>query len=236
MWPLIIGAITKYAANADAQNRQAKLQQAMRAYQLQQAGGNERAIQGLLDQQTPAARGAELQGIQASRATSMQGAVDAARAASPVTAVAGTNTSQDYQKASAAAADTVADRTKRAIQQMSIMGAPGEQGMKFGMRFGRAAGDVDAGNAAIGNVGNAYMNSIRNTVPNPALSMAGDGLMAYGGATLGTGGAATAQPEQLAGQGSASWDQPDQLSGPGYTAPATAATRRRSAWPAGWGR
>lgn len=235
MWPLIIGAITKYAANADAQNRQAKLQQAMRAYQMQQAGGNERAIQGLLDQQTPAARGAELQGIQASRATSMQGAVDAARAASPVTAVAGANASQDYQKASTVAADTVANRTKRAIQQLSVMGAPGEQGQQFGLRFGRAAGKVDAGNTAIGNVGNAYLNSINNTVPNPGLSVVGDGLMAYG-ASGGFKSTPTAQPEQLSGPGSAGWDEPDQLSGPGYTAPATAAARRRSAWPASWGR
>lgn len=236
MWPLIIGAITKYAANADAQNRQARLQQAMRSYQLQQAAGNEQAIHGLMDQQTPAAREAELQGIQTSRANSMQGTVDAARAASPATVVAGAASNPDYQKASAAAADTVATRTKRAIQQLSVMGAPGEQGLQYGLRFGRAAGKVDAGNAAIGNVGNAYMNTIRNTVPNPALSTAGDAMMAYG-ASGGFKSAPTAQPEQLSGPGSASRDEPDQLSGPGYTPPAApVAARRRSVWPSGWGR
>lgn len=235
MWPLIIGAITKYAATSDAQNRQARLQAAMQNYQMQQAGNNEQAIRGLMDQQTPAARGAELQNIQASRAASMQSGVDAARAAAPTTVVAGAAASPDYQKASAVAADTVANRTKRAIEQLSVMGAPGEQAQQFGLRFGRAAGKVDAGNTAIGNVGNAYLNAINNTVPNPGLSAVGDGLMAYG-ASGGFKSAPTAQPEQLSGPGSASWDQPDQLSGPGYTAPAATAARRRSVWPSGWGR
>jgi hypothetical protein len=68
----------------------------------------------------------------------MTGTVDQARAASPVTAPAGA--SADYQKASTAAADTVAARTKRAIEQLGTMGAPGEAGIASGLRFGRAAG------------------------------------------------------------------------------------------------
>jgi hypothetical protein len=225
MFPLIIGLLAKYAATADAQKRQAKLQEAMRAYQLQQAAGNESAIRGLMDQQSTAARGAELQNIQGSRATSMQAGVDAVRSAAPTSVVAGAAASPDYQKASAAAADTVANRTKRAIQQMSIMGAPGEQAQQFGLRFGRAAGKVDAGNTAIGNVGNAYMNAIRNTVPDPMLSLAGDGLMAYGssGATAGT----TAVNN---GQGY------EDASGNLYSDNVTRQKSvRKPVWPAGWG-
>lgn len=225
MFPLIIGMLAKYAATADSQQRQAKLQQAMRSYQLQQAAGNEQAIHGLMDQQTPAAREAELQNIQGSRAASMQGTVDAARAASPISTVAGASSSPDYQKASAAAADTVATRTKRAIQQLSVMGAPGEQGLQYGLRFGRAAGKVDAGNTAIGNVGNAYVNAIKNTVPDPMLSMAGDGLMAYGSSGASSGSAAN--------NGQGYTDASDNPYSDNVTRQQSV---RKPVWPAGWGR
>lgn len=228
MWPLIIGMLAKYAATSAAQSRQAKLQEAMRSYQMQQAAGNEQAIRGLMDQQTPAARGGELQNIQASRSTSMQGAVDAARSAAPTTTVAGANASPDYQKASAVAADTVANRTKRAIQQLSVMGAPGEQGLQSGLRFGRAAGKVDAGNMAIGNVGNAYVNAIRNTVPNPALSMAGDALMAYG-----SGGTSAAGGAMMGAGNDGSYTYEDSA---GNKQPSTFNYKpKRSGWPASWG-
>lgn len=225
MFPLIIGLLAKYAATADAQKRQQRLQDAMRSYQLQQAAGNEAAIKGLIDQQTPAARGAELQSIQGSRATTMQAGVDAARSAAPTSVVAGA-TSPDYQKASAVAADTVANRTKRAIQQLSVMGAPGEQAQQYGLRFGRAAGTVDAGNTAIGNVGNAYVNAIKNTVPDPMLSLAGDGLMAYG-----SGGAAGGASTVNNGQGY------EDASGNLYSDNVTRQqSARKPVWPAGWGR
>lgn len=230
MFPLIIGMLAKYAATADAQKRQAKLQDAMRAYQQNQAAANEQAIGALVNQQTPAARGAELQNIQGSRANSMQAGVDAARSAAPATVVAGASASPDYQKASAVAADTVANRTKRAIQQMSIMGAPGEQAQQFGLRFGRAAGSVDAGNTAIGNVGNAYLNAIKNTVPDPMLSMAGDGAMAM-----------SAMPNSGQGAGAAMMGAGSDGS---YTYEDSAGNTQQSAfkykpkkaaWPAAWG-
>lgn len=231
MWPLlVIGALTKYASTMDAQRRQGKLQEAMRAYQMRQAAANEQAIGGLIGQQTPEARGAELQTIQGSRASSMQGAVDAARSASPVTTVAGAASSQDYQKASAAAADTVANRTKRAIQQLSVMGAPGEQGMQAGMRFGRAAGKVDAGNMAIGNVGNAYLNAIKNTVPDPALSMVGEGLMAAGSSG---GSAASSGGAMMGATNDGSYTYEDSA---GNTQQSPFKYKpKKAAWPAAWG-
>lgn len=187
MWPaiavIIASMIAKHMANKGAQDRQNSLQQAMQAYQSSRAKENESAIGNLVDQSTPQKRAAELQDLNASRMQSMTGTVDAARAASPVTAPAGA--SSDYQKSSAAAADTVAARTKRAIEQMGVMGAPGEAGIAQGLRFGRAAGKVDAGNTAIGNVGNAYMTDIGNVRPNPWLTMAGDAGMAVGGYMLG---------------------------------------------------
>lgn len=167
-------------ANKQAQDRQGSLQQAMQNYQMSKARQNEAATNQLITQQTPQARAAELANIEKSRETSMQGTVDAARAASPVVPVAGTNTSADYQQASQAAATRVADKTKRAIQQLGTMGAPGEQGVASGLRFGRAAGNVDANNQAIANVGDGYMRDINNVRPDPMLSLIGDAGMAVG--------------------------------------------------------
>lgn len=215
MWPIIIGALAKYGANAQATQRQQHLNNAMLAYQRSMAQNNQTAIGDLTATQTPQARDAELKSIQASRVASATQAVNNATAAAPTNVVAGA--SPDYQRAQATAADTVANRTKRAIQQMSVMGAPGEEGLASGIRFGRAAGKVDAGNQAISNVGNAYMGAINRTVPNPFLSTGGDALMAYGSAG-GNFGSSASQPEQLSGPGTDSWN-----------------ATRRSKWPTSWG-
>lgn len=182
---LLAGMMAKHYANSEASDRSKELQKAMETYQRMRAQQNEAAINNLVDQQTPQKRAADLQQTEASRVASMQGTVDAARAASPVAPAAGTNTSTDYQSASTAAADTVASRTKRAIQQLALMGAPGEQSLASGIRFGRAAGNVDAGNAAIANVGTGYMRDIDNVRPDPFLSLLGDVGIAYGGAGIG---------------------------------------------------
>lgn len=178
------GMLAKNMANQQAVSRQNQLQQAMQSYQLSKAKGNEQAINQLVDQQKPDARAKELAALNASRQASMQATVDQARAASPVTQAAGTNTSADYGKASEASANVVAARMKRAIEQLGVMGAHGEQGIAQGLRFGRAAGTVSAGNEAISNVGNAYTRDMENVVPNPMLSLAGDAGMAIGGGML----------------------------------------------------
>jgi len=183
---LLASMAAKYYANHEADQRAKQLQQAMEAYQRGRAQQNEAAINKLVDDQTPQKRAQDLAGTQASRDLSMQSTVDAARAASPVQAPAGTSASADYQKSSAAAADTVAARTKRAIEQLGVMGAPGEQALASGIRFGRAAGNVDAGNQAISNVGAGYMRDIDNVRPDPYLSLLGDVGMAYGGGVVGS--------------------------------------------------
>lgn len=217
----------KYMANQDAADRQAQLARSMQAYQLTKARENQQAISNLTQTQTPDARAKQLADIQASRQQTMQGTVDQQRSAAPVTVSAGSTASKDYQDASAAAADTIANRTKRAIAQLGVMGAPGEDRLMNAIRFGRTAGTVDANNQAISNVGNAYMTDINNVRPNPFLTMAGDvGLgvgtgMAFGGAGGG------AQPNLVSG-GSQEWGGLD--AGPGaYNANYTPSIRARLA-------
>jgi hypothetical protein len=189
MWPalavIVASMFANYMNNRSAQQRASSLQSAMQTYQQTKARENEAAINQLANQQTPQARGSELSNIEASRQQSMQDTVNAARAASPVTAAAGTNTSRDYQQASEAAASRVAERTKRIIEQQAVIGAPGEQGIATGLRFGRVAGNVDANNAAINNIGEAYSRDIAGVRPNPWVALLSRAGMAVGGYMLG---------------------------------------------------
>lgn len=218
MIPLLIGLAVQRAAQVQAENKRARLLQAMRSYQIGQAAKGQAATENLLTQQTPAARAAELSTITADRAKSIGDTVASVQTSNPAP-IAG-KLSGDYQRSQQAAADTVAERTRRAIEQLSSMGAPGEQSLKSGVRFGRAAGVVDASNSAIGSVGRAYMGDMNNTVANPGLTLLGQGLMASDTTGFGRS-TATADPEQL--------------SGPGYGDKPTSAGRIRRAMSI-WGR
>lgn len=184
-------ALLKHQADRQAQNRQESIRRAMEAFQLSKSRESQAATEALLEKQTPKAREDELAQLTADRARSMRETVESA---APAPTVIAGNLSADYERSQEAAANSVAERTRRAIQQMAAMGAPGEQQQKFGIRHGRAAGVVDASNSASERVGGAYMNDISNVRPNPFLTLAseiGQGVgmgMMFGGA----GGAAEA--------------------------------------------
>lgn len=197
MLPILVGALVSRFADAQAEDRKRRLMEAMLRYQHGQSAVGQQAIGNLMTGMTPEARAAEMASTTADRAGSLRKTVDAVQASNPPQ-IAG-KLSGDFTKAQATAADTVAARTKKVIEQLSTMGAPGETGLAQGIRFGRAAGTVDSSNTAIGNVGNAYMHSINNTVPNPYMKMGGNALMAYGAGGGKFGGAATDQPTQLSG-------------------------------------
>lgn len=191
------GMLAKYKADKDAQNRRESLRGGMEQYQRMKAQDNESSINQLVQKQTPAARGTELAAVTDDRARSLQGTVNAAQA-TEAAPIAG-KLSGDYSAAQERAANTVSARTKRAIEQLSTMGAPGEVGLKSSMRFGRAAGVVDANNRAISNVGNAYMTDINNVRPDPFLNMAGDAAIAYGTSGALGGGAEAAEGSNYVG-------------------------------------
>lgn len=188
MLPLILaGLALSRAADVEAENRREKLRQAMRTYQLGQSRIGQAAIEKLMTQETPQKRETELATLTADRAKSLQDTVGAAQSSNPAP-IAG-KLSADYKQSQERAANTVAERTRRAIEQLSAMGAPGEAALAHGIRYGRTAGTVDATNSAIGNVGNAFMGDIRNTVANPAIKLAGSALTAYGAGSMGAGAA-----------------------------------------------
>lgn len=219
MIPLLIGLAVQRYAQVEAEDRRQRLLEAMRRYKSGQAGIGRAAVEDLVSHQTPEARAAELASVTAERKKSLGDTVAAVQSSNP-TQIAG-KLSPDYQRSQQAAAETVAERTRRAIEQLSVMGAPGEQALKSGIRFGRAAGVVDSTNSAIGNVGNGYMGDINNTVPNPGLMLLGKGAMAADTTGFGKGATASTDPEQL--------------SGPGYGDRPATATRVRRAMSL-WGR
>ena len=175
----------KYLGDRAVLKRQKSIRNSMEAYQRSKTAENEAAVERLLAKQTPDARGAELAQVTADNAKSMQDTVGAAQAFNQP-GIAG-NVSHEYKAAQEAEAANIAERTRRAIEQLATMGAPSEQQNKFNIRFGRSAGKVDAANRASDYVGRAYMSDIEGVRPNAILDMAsqvgmgvGTGMLAGG--------------------------------------------------------
>jgi hypothetical protein len=119
--------------------------------------------------------------------------VSSARAVAAPQTVAG-RISDDYTQRTALNESMLSDRLRRAIDQLSVIGAPGEMGLRDARRFGVAGGEVDASNVAARNVGDAYMRGIDLQRPNGNLMLAGEIMkgigMAYGMGGFGAGAAA----------------------------------------------
>lgn len=186
MWPalaiLAASAFLKYRNDQNAVQRQESIRRSMEAYQRQRAGETEAATNALVAKQTPQARQDEAQAITADRTKSLQDTVGAAQAFNAPKS-AGVDTPA-YTSTEAANADRISNRTKRAIEQLAVTGTPSEVQRKFGIRFGRAAGTVDAENRAGAYVGDAYKTDIANVRPNPLVAALAGGGQAAGQAML----------------------------------------------------
>jgi hypothetical protein len=180
---LAAGFGAKYKATRDAGKHRDRLRGAMEGYQRGQSNIAMKATEDMLQHQTPQARAAEFAGEERKISDSMAQTVGAARAHG-APAVAGAH-SADFREASEKSASSVAERVRRAIEQMSTMRAPGAAGLNHSMRFGRAAGTVDGANQASANVGRAFLTDIDNVQPDPKLMLLGDVAMTAGGGMLG---------------------------------------------------
>jgi hypothetical protein len=202
MWPLIIlaaSAAVKRINEQDALRRKQKLANAMADYQRSKSAESMGATEELIKKQTPEARATELADLTLDREKSLRDTVGAAQA-SDAQAAAGKQSS-DFSAAQEREANTRSQRLKRAIEQLAITGAPGEQALKSSQRFGRAAGVVDAANRASDYVGRNYLTDIDNTVPNPGWQLLGDVGMAVGGGMLGAGAGVGAEAGSAAAMG-----------------------------------
>ena len=197
---LAASAFAKYQANEEAAEQREAYRQRMEAYQRTRAKATERATDDLLKKQTPEERETELKAITTDREGSLRDTVGAAQAFD-APQIAG-KLSGDYRATQEASAARIAERTRRAIEQLATMGAPQEQAHEFNRRFGRAAGEVDANNRASENVGRGYMQDISNVQPDPFLSLAGDVGMAVAGSGAFEG---ATPPVETPGPGDPEW-------------------------------
>ena len=180
---LAMSAFAKMQANEEAADRREAFRRSMEQYQRTKAAEVEQATDTLIKKQTPEARASELSDITVDRERSLRNTVGAAQAFDAPEI--GGKLSADYRSTQEADAARIAERTRRAIEQLSTIGAPGEQAQAFGLRFGKAAGDVDAANAASRSVGGGYLRDIEGVEPDPFMTMLGDVGMAAGSAMLG---------------------------------------------------
>lgn len=183
LWILAASAAAKHVNDQEAIRRQEQIRRAMEAYQKGKSRESEAATEEVLKKQAPEERETELAQVTADRTQSLRDTVGAAQAFdAPATAG---KLSADYRAAQEKEAGTIAERTRRAIQQLATMGAPGEQGQKHQLRFSKAAGVVDASNIASQKVGRAYINDINSVKPNPFIDLASQVGMAVGGGMIG---------------------------------------------------
>jgi hypothetical protein len=205
MWPALLvlaaSSLLKFQNDRVARKRQERLANAMEAFQRRQSAEAMAATEELVKKQTPEARASELAESTQAREQSLRETVGAAQAFD-TPGIAG-KLSSDFRAASEREADTIAARTRRAIEQLAAMGAPGEQQLKHQLRFGRAAGVVDASNAASEAVGRRYMQDIENVRPNPFVDLLSQVGMGVGSGMAMGGGAPVADADTAAYAGGA---------------------------------
>lgn len=173
------GAILKGAAARDAAARKKRLVDAMAAYQTGNATKSMDTTAKFLEGSTPEARAAALAGAEDANRAGYEKTVGAAQAFEQPGGVAG-KLSEGYTRAAADSADAVARRSKMLIENLSRMRAPGVAGATESRRYARAAGDVDALNAANASVGRGYMTDIGNVQASPWAKLGGDALSGIG--------------------------------------------------------
>lgn len=174
--PLSVGltvasTLLQGAAQSSAARRQKNIVDAMSAYRSQKAGEGQQAINNFLQTIQPGAKDAERTQVQDELRTGLDNSVGAVQKFQAPQQIAG-KVSDDFDARTASNNATVSDRIKRAVDQLSIIGAPAEQGMREARRYGVTAGEVDATNSAANNVGARYQDALQTVRPDPFLSLA----------------------------------------------------------------
>lgn len=166
LWLALGSAALSESSNRDVSDRQQKIIEAMRQYQVGKAQQGQKAISTYLDTITPEKRIAEKNAATGELAQGLRQSVDATKAYETPQNFAG-KVSEAYKNRATADTAATSDRISRAMQQLAVIGTPQEQQLSQGIRFGRAATDVDAANSAIRGVTPAYMGAISRVRPNP---------------------------------------------------------------------
>lgn len=175
LWLALGSAAVSESSNRDVADRQKKIIEAMRQYQVGKATQGRKAISDYLDTVTPEARIAGKNAATSELEQGLKQSVDATKSYETPSNFSG-KVSDSYKTRLASDTAATGDRISRAMKQLAIIGTPAEQQQSQGIRFGRAATDVDAANSAIRGVSPAYMGAISRVRPNPWDSFFAQGL------------------------------------------------------------
>lgn len=181
-----VSTLMQMSAQRSAAKKQNALANEMTAYRSEQAAKSRTAIEQFLNQQNPELRAQEKTQVTDELRTGLDQSVGAVKRFEPQQVIAG-KVSDEYAGRQASNEAALGDRVRRAIEQLSGIGAPGEVGMREARRFGQTATGVDANNRAAANVSGRYMDAIGNVRPDPFLTFAsqlvqGAGIAAGSGA------------------------------------------------------
>jgi hypothetical protein len=186
-------AAASESSNRDVADRQKRIIEAMRQYQVGKATQGRKAISDYLDTITPEARIAGKNAATSELEQGLNQSVDAVKSYETPSNFSG-KVSDSYKNRLTSDTAATADRIGRAMKQLAVIGTPAEQQQSQGIRFGRAATDVDAANSAIRGVSPAYMGAISRVRPNPWDSFFAQGL---GGASNAFAGGGRRRPTTL---------------------------------------
>lgn len=159
-------AAASESSNRDVADRQKRIIDAMRQYQVGKATQGRKAISDYLDTVTPEARIAGKNAATSELEQGLKQSVDSVKSYETPGNFSG-KVSDSYKNRLTSDTAATADRIGRAMKQLAVIGTPAEQQQSQGIRFGRAATDVDAANSAIRGVSPSYMGAISRVRPNP---------------------------------------------------------------------
>src|SRR3972149_6195359 len=157
---LIAGsALLERKNQRDVEGRQKRIIDAMQQYQTGKAKQGQKSIEDFLQTITPERRAAESADTRQELQRGLEQSVGATQAYEKPDNFSG-KVSDAYSARRAEGDAATKERVRKAMEQLAVIGSPAEQGLRQQFRFGRAAGDVDAANAAIRNVTPAYEGAI----------------------------------------------------------------------------
>jgi hypothetical protein len=147
----------------------------MENFQTGKAQEGQRSIERFIEAINPARRAVESSDIRGELQQGLEKSAGAASALSNQDNFAG-KVSENYTGRRAANDATTAERLRRAMQQLAIIGTPAERGLRTGLALGDASGGVASANSSIGRSGRVYPQAANAQRPDPFLSFVSQAL------------------------------------------------------------
>jgi hypothetical protein len=182
----VAAAGASYAAQRDVEARQKRIIDQMNAFQTEKAKKGEASVEKFLQKITPEQRAVDSAQVRDELSQGLDKSVGAAAAFEKPDNFAG-KVSQGYRDRLASNEGSVKARLEKAMKELAIIGTPAESNLRTQFRFGDAASDVDATNAAINRSTPIYHQAIANQRPHQFLTLLSQVMSGAGSANAGGG-------------------------------------------------